>query len=247
MMVMMVMVMGTSDSRDGACGREGCRHRHRHLVHPVAIRADLVNDRAHIHACGTPRSVEVEQAWPPRGEYGSHRRHIQFHFFSSFRSFGALVITTDRHEAQISSYRALGGVLRFAFGRAFILAHVSEHCRSHLATRVPSLRSPVSGPQSPVPSLGSPVSFYGTGSRGDGRLQAEERADHRRRWVYWLARHHQSGQEIRGLQGGRLRQAGLLRDTQQSEVHPEQPELQIHQGRHPVSRLGDVRSGDGAD
>jgi len=152
MMVMMVMVMGTSDSRDGACGREGCRHRHRHLVHPVAIRADLVNDRAHIHACGTPRSVEVEQAWPPRGEYGSHRRHIQFHFFSSFRSFGALVITTDRHEAQISSYRALG-VLRFAFGRAFILAHVSEHCRSHLATRVPSLRSPVSGPQSRVPSL----------------------------------------------------------------------------------------------
>jgi len=119
------------------------------------------------------------------------------------------------------------------------------YTRARVGTlQIPSCHS---SPQSPVPSLGSPVSFYGTGSRGDGRLQAEERADHRRRWVYWLARHHQSGQEIRGLQGGRLRQAGLLRDTQQSEVHPEQPELQIHQGRHPVSRLGDVRSGDGAD
>ena len=136
---------------------------------------------------------------------------------------------------------------RFAFCvlRLVVLLY-SRTCRN-IADPILPLESPVSGPQSPVPSLGSPVSFYGTGSRGDGRLQAEERADHRRRWVYWLARHHQSGQEIRGLQGGRLRQAGLLRDTQQSEVHPEQPELQIHQGRHPVSRLGDVRSGDGAD
>ena len=158
MVVMMVMVMGTSDSRDGACGREGCRHRHRHLVHPVAIRADLVNDRAHIHACGTPRSVKVEQAWPPRGEYGSHRRHIQFHsFFFKLPEFRG---ACDHNGPSRGPDLILPCAWRFTFcvwscfyTRARVGTLQIPSCHSSPQSPVPSLGSPVSGPQSRVPSL----------------------------------------------------------------------------------------------